>query len=368
MTLCHSVLTPVIVLIRTLVQTVREVVRTVCDWVSSTITTIKTVVERVCTWLPWPLSELCKLVTRVIEVVETVWNWVCHEVIDRIFEWVERIVEYIAYIVRWVCWVVSWVIRGPALLLCMLGLKPRRFLHVCVHVLTDAEGQPAVEWAKVDRDLRQAQAILDNCNLQIVVTERRRVAKAEFMDGTTCEFGGLFSDFFTWFSAHECGGCAAVTVYYVRSIPGAIGCAYPGANWVTVAAGGDGRTMVQEIGHLADLWGHSSDPNNVMTDQPGGTADQITAFQCCMLRTSRFSSGVPCPRIPLPDLERPERSPEAAPPEGPVEPPGPHAVSHGFQRRRGPETAERQSGASGAAAAGAALLTLVWLGRRLLRP
>ena len=368
MTLCHSVLTPVIVLIRTLVQTVREVVRTVCDWVSSTITTIKTVVERVCTWLPWPLSELCKLVTRVIEVVETVWNWVCHEVIDRIFEWVERIVEYIAYIVRWVCWVVSWVIRGPALLLCMLGLKPRRFLHVCVHVLTDAEGQPAVEWAKVDRDLRQAQAILDNCNLQIVVTERRRVAKAEFMDGTTCEFGGLFSDFFTWFSAHECGGCAAVTVYYVRSIPGAIGCAYPGANWVTVAAGGDGRTMVQEIGHLADLWGHSSDPDNVMTDQPGGTADQITAFQCCMLRTSRFSSGVPCPRIPLPDLERPERSPEAAPPEGPVEPPGPHAVSHGFQRRRGPEPAERQSGASGAAAAGAALLTLVWLGRRLLRP
>lgn len=368
MTLCHSVLTPVIVLIRTLVQTVREVVRTVCDWVSSTITTIKTVVERVCTWLPWPLSELCKLVTRVIEVVETVWNWVCHEVIDRIFEWVERIVEYIAYIVRWVCWVVSWVIRGPALLLCMLGLKPRRFLHVCVHVLTDAEGQPAVEWAKVDRDLRQAQAILDNCNLQIVVTERRRVAKAEFMDGTTCEFGGLFSDFFTWFSAHECGGCAAVTVYYVRSIPGAIGCAYPGANWVTVAAGGDGRTMVQEIGHLADLWAHSSDPDNVMTDQPGGTADQITAFQCCMLRTSRFSSGVPCPRIPVPDLERPERSPEAAPPEGPVEPPGPHAVSHGFQRRRGPETAERQSGASGAAAAGAAFITLVWLGRRLLRP
>lgn len=26
-------------------------------------------------------------------------------------------------------------------------------------------------------------------------------------------------------------------------------------------------------GHLGDLWAHSSHPNNVMTDQPGCTAD-----------------------------------------------------------------------------------------------
>ena len=33
--------------------------------------------------------------------------------------------------------------------------------------------------------------------------------------------------------------------------------------------------------------------DNVMTDQPGGTHDQITRWQCCMIRTSRFVTIVP---------------------------------------------------------------------------
>ena len=362
MTICHSILTPIVVLIRTLLQTVREVVRTVCDWVSSTIRTVKTVVERVCSWLPWPINELCNLVTRVIEVIETVWNWVCHEVIDRVIEWVERFVEYVAYIVRWVCWVVSWVVRGPALLLCLLGVKPPRFLHVCVTVLTEDDGTPAVTWGKVDRDLRQAQAILRNCNLQLVVTDRRRITKPEFLGGTTCEFTGMFRDFFTWFAARECGGCAAVTVYYVRSIPGAIGCAYPGSNWVTVAAGGDGRTMVQEIGHLADLWSHSSDPNNVM-GTPAGS--QITSFQCCMFRTSRFSSPAPCPKLPEIGRRSGALSPlEPELPE-PLEPLPEAEVSHGFQRIRSGDA--HAIDGTGAAAAGLALTALAWMAIRATR-
>jgi hypothetical protein len=365
MTSCHSVLTPILVVIRTVIQTVREVVRTVCEWVSSSIRTVRTVVERVCSWLPWPINELCNLVTRVIEVFETVWNWVCREVIDRIIEWVERIVEYVAYIVRWVCWVISWAVRGPALGLCMLGVKPPRFLHVCITVLTDEAGTPAVSWGKVDRDLRQAQAILRNCNLQLVVTDRRRLTKPEFLDGTTCEFAGMFRGFFTWFAARECGGCAAVTVYYVRSIPGAIGCAYPGSNWVTVAAGGDGRTMVQEIGHLADLWSHSSDPNNVMTDQPGGTADQITEFQCCMFRTSRFSATVPCPKLPELGLRAEALSPVEPEPPEPLEPLPAREASHGFERMRHSdgEAIDR----TGVVTAGLALVAVAWLVRRLLR-
>ena len=62
---------------------------------------------------------------------------------------------------------------------------------------------------------------------------------------------------------------------------------------MTVDADGDGTVVVQEIGHLCDLWSHSSDPNNVMTDQPGGTHDQITDLQCCMIRTSRFVRAMP---------------------------------------------------------------------------
>jgi hypothetical protein len=191
---------------------------------------------------------------------------------------------------------------------------------------------------------------------------RERVRKPEFLDGTTCELTGLFSDFFTWFSANECGGCAAVTVYYVRSIPDAIGCAYPGANWVTVAAAGDGPTLVQEIGHLADLWSHSSDPNNVMTDRPGGTADQITRFQCCMLRTSRFSSAVPCPRFPRVDVPVEAGGPEPAPltrERG--------EVSHAFQRLRGPRPTRARVPRSGAAQVALGLAATAWLLRRTVR-
>lgn len=325
MIVCDWILTPIITIIRTIVRTVREVVRTICEWVSSfirivrrvvetvcgwvssTIRTVRQVVERVCRWLPWPLSALCDLVTRLIEVVETVWNWVCQtitrlietvervwnwicrEVVDRIIQWIEALVEYVYYVFRWVCWLIGWPLRLPKLLLCLVGVNPPKFMNVCVKILTDANGQPAVSVADVDGMLSDAAAIFRRCNIRLVVISIQLVRKEEFLSSTRCEFSGIFSDFFVWFSQQACTCCSAVTVYFVRDIVAASGCAYPGTNWVTVAADGDGTTIVQEIGHLADLWAHSSDPNNVMTDQPGGTHDQITHFQCCMIRTSRFA-------------------------------------------------------------------------------
>lgn len=296
--ICAAILSPIVLLVRTFIQVVREIVRTVCEWVSKVITTIKEVVEKVCTWLPWPLSELCKLVTKIIEVVETVWEWVCREVIERIIAWIEILVEYVIYILKWVCWVIDWIIRGPALLLCLLGIEPRRFLGVCVKILADDAGNPAIPLITVQGMLRDATAIFRRCALSMVVCSVEIVRKPEFLDSTTCEFSGMFKRFFTWFSANTCGCCSTVTVYFVRDIvnpPGLIvsGCAYPGSDWVTVDAEGDGTVVVQEIGHLADLWSHSSDPNNVMTDQGGGTHDQITPLQCCMIRTSRFVKATP---------------------------------------------------------------------------
>lgn len=328
MTICHAILTPIVTLVRTFVQVVHDVVRTVCEWVSSVIRTVRTVVERVCSWLPWPLDAICNLVTRTIEVFETVWEWVCREVIERVIEWVEQIIEYVSYILRWVCWAVDWVVRGPELLLCLLGLRPKRFLHICIRVLTDADGAPAVDSPKVQADVRQATAILARCDIELVVLDTQLVEKPELLDGTTCDFSGMFTDFFTWFSRNACSGCSAVTVFYVRSIPDAIGCAYPGSTWVTVAAGGDGRTMVQEIGHLCDLWAHSSDPNNVMTDQGGGTADQITSEQCCMFATSRFSLTTPCPEAEIIGREEEELMVEA------LQPREARALSHAFQKAR----------------------------------
>jgi len=232
------------------------------------------------------------LVTRVIEVIETVWNFVCREVVERIIRWIEVVLEYVYYILRWVCWIVDWVRRGPKLLLCLLGIGQTRFMRVCVKVLTDADGVPAIPLDRIDGMMRDAAAILERCNISLIVQGPELVRKAEFLDTTRCEFSGMFSEFFVWFSEHACREASTVTVYFVRDIAAASGCAYPGTNWVTVDDQGDGTVVVQEIGHLAGHFWHSSDPNNVMTDQPGGTHDQITSFQCCLFRTSEFTSPV----------------------------------------------------------------------------
>ena len=303
--ICNAILTPIVLIVRTLIQVARQIVRTVCEWVSSVITVVKEVLEKVCEWLPWPLSELCSWVTRLVTVVETVWNWVCHDVLETVFEIVEIIVEYVIYVLKWVCWAIDWVIRLPGLLLCWLGIEPRKYMGVCVKILADNRGTPAIPLADVQAMMRDAAALLRRCNIDLVVCSYDVLIKQEYLSSTVCTTSGIFERFFTWFSSHTCGCCSTVTVYFVKDIRDKAGCAYPGTDWVLVDASGDGTVVVHEIGHLADLWGHSADPNNIMTDQPGGTHDQITDFQCCMLRTSRFARFLlPCdlPGLPGPDV------------------------------------------------------------------
>jgi hypothetical protein len=291
MSICHAIITPVTVFLRMFVRVIREIVRTVCDWVSTVIRTVRTVVERVCRWLPWPLSALCNLVTRVIEVFERVWRWVCRNVLERIVSWIEKIVEYVIYILRWVCWLVSWPTRVIAILLCRAGIRPVQYVHLCVKVLTDAAGVPAAEWDEVNRDLREASTLFRKCGIQLVVIDRARIEKTEFLTGTTCDFTGLFTEFFTWLSQNECVGCSSVTAYYVRDIQDVAGCSYPGSNWFTVDRQGGGATLVHEIGHLSDLT-HTDDRDNIMYGQ--GAGSQITSSQCCLYRTSRFAVSTPC--------------------------------------------------------------------------
>jgi len=357
MSICHAVLTPITLFLRMFVRVLREVVRTVCQWVSSIIRTVRTVVERICRWLPWPLSSLCRLVTRVIEVFERVWTWVCRNVLERIVTWIEKIVEYVIYVLRWVCWVVSWPTRLIAILLCRLGIRPPVFVHLCVRVLTDA-GVPAAEWDKVDRDIREASRLFAQCGIRLVVVDRARVEKPEFLNGTTCDFTGLFTEFFTWLSNNECVGCSTVTAFYVRDIEGAAGCSYPGANWFTVDAQGDGATLVHEIGHLSDL-SHTDDPANIMFGR--GSGSQITSSQCCMYRTSRFALATPC-APPVDDDRVGDEVPGGAD-TSQVSAPGTSAFE--AFNRKGPDSLPVMP--SRVAQAGVALLTVVWAARGLGR-
>ena len=291
--ICSWILSPVISFIKMWVAIFTTIVETVCEWVSSVISVIEEVLSEVCKPRWWnPLSWVCFWVPKAVEVLKTVWDWVCNTVFRTILDIIEVIVLVIEYILKWVCWLIDWVVfRWIDYLLCKAGLETKRCLRVCIKVLTDADSTPAVTTAEVDAAVAQAQTVLNNCNIDIIVREKIFVEKGEFMDSTTCDFGNMFSAFFKWFSWNSCRCCNIVTVYFVRSMTNAGGCAFPGSDFVIVTNGPTnfmGNTMVQEIGHLCDLWGHSDDPNNVMTDQPGGTADQITAHQCCIIRSSRF--------------------------------------------------------------------------------
>lgn len=297
MILCSWILSPIITIIKTLITVARTIVETVCDWVSSVIHTVKTIVEEVCSWLPWPINKLCDLVTKVIDVFETIWEWVCHTIIRTIFEVIEYIITYIEYILKWVCWLVDWIaFRWIDYLLCRLGFEPKRCLRICIKILTDARGTPAATSAEVDTATARAQTILGNCNIDIIETERIFVEKTEFLSATRCDFGSMFTSFFKWMNWNTCRCCNMVTVYIVKTMANASGCAFPGTDFIIVARD-NGRTnpdafmgniLVQEAGHLCDLWQHSSDPNNVMTDQSGGTSVQVTEHQCCIIRSSRF--------------------------------------------------------------------------------
>ena len=296
MTICNLILEPIILIIRILVRTIIEIIRTVCDWVTRTITTIKEVVERVCSWLPWPINKICDLVTKLIEVVETITEWICEEIIERVIRWVEIILEYVYYIARWVCWVIDWIIyRWWAYLLCRAGIEHRKCLRICVKILNDREtGSQAITLPILNTFIQQASEIFDECNIELIVDNIQFIGYPEFLTTTQCGFGNTFSRFWLVFSQIACGTSTVgpvITVYMVESMTNAGGCAFPGTDWVIVANdsnGGDGTVIVQEIAHLCDLWGHSSDPDNVMADVGGGTHDQITEHQCCMIRTSKY--------------------------------------------------------------------------------
>lgn len=282
MSLCYSLLVPVIVFIRAFLRTIEEIVTTVCDWVTTTLRRMVETCDEFCDW--GIFSFLCSWVCRLIEVVETVTDWVCTEVIERIIRWIQIIVEYIIYIVKWICWIIDWGLRLPELLLCAATIRPRKTMRVCVKILTDAAGTPAVPIATVATWMGDARTIFANCNINMRVVSTDLVENTNFLTGTTCDFGGMFSDFFVWFTENAEPTC--VTVYIVQDITGASGCAYPGSDWVTVDAGGTGCVVAQEIGHLADLWAHSDTAGNIMANPCG---NNITAFQCCMIRSSRFA-------------------------------------------------------------------------------
>jgi hypothetical protein len=206
----------------------------------------------------------------------------------RIIDPIESVFEYMVWLLQWACWLLDWALRLPLLFLDLLGIGLRVSLAVSVKIVTDDAGVPAVSVEEVRRWLRQTEEILDRCDILLVSRGIVFLPKEDFLASTACGPAGFFRRFFTWFSSHAGGGAHGVTIYVVRSVRHATGCAYPGCDWAVISAGADGTVLFHEIGHLSGLWKHSRDPHNVMTVRSGGSHDRITPGQRAMLRTSRF--------------------------------------------------------------------------------
>jgi hypothetical protein len=276
------------------IEVIRTVVQTVCGWVTSIVRTFVEVAKKVCKWLPWPLNKLCNWVTELVEVITEVVEWVCKEVITTIIDLVEVVVRYIIYIIRWICWVVEWVIRFVDMLFCLIGVRIRRYLHVCVKILMDDEDNKATTEERVDQIIKRAGELLDQCNVEICVLSVEFTRKGDLMTGVSCSVSQLFSKAYHWFEGHSCKPVHfppiwPLTLFFVDSLKDANACTIPRTSYIVLTDGANGASLVHELGHHADLL-HRDDPNNIMYAKPSDTKDQLTKWQCCMIRSSAFVS------------------------------------------------------------------------------
>jgi hypothetical protein len=211
-----------------------------------------------------------------------------HAAVRRFLDLVEILFEYLVWLAQWGSWLLDWIFRLPLTLPQLLGWTYPVTLRLSVQILTDETGEPSVPVATVQAWLREAAAVLRSCDVSLSVEAITLVPGERYLSSTRCSPYCLLRRFFTWFSSRVRGIGPGITVYVVRAIHGASGCSYPGSSWVLIGANADGTVIVHEIGHLCDLWRHSSDPDNVMTIRGGGTHDRITRGQAILIRTSRF--------------------------------------------------------------------------------
>lgn len=194
----------------------------------------------------------------------------------------EAPLEYALFLIGWVVWPLDALLR---VLNAAMGPRPGR-IRAEVTVLTRRSGDAAAR-ASALACLRQADGLLRPMDIELRIVTLDTGPWPEEVPPPMCGLGALTGGFFAWASSRS-SVAPSLTVYFVEDLGALAGCAVPGADWIVVELGTDGTTIVHEIGHLADLWRHTSDPDNVMTDRPGGRHEDVTSVQRAFLRTCRF--------------------------------------------------------------------------------
>ena len=177
-------------------------------------------------------------------------------------------------------------------MLCSLGLGRIKCIKVCLIILSDENGNQSISIDDARILIETSNTLLKKCDITLSVGEEVTVVTApDFMRNVPCGLSHLFGRHFRWFSKNVCNCCSGLTVYFVSTVRGARGCSYPGSNWVVVGVDAveDDATIVHEIGHLAGIFGHSDDSENIMGLFSGVPRTKITRSQCCMIGSASFS-------------------------------------------------------------------------------
>ncbi|MFD5178971.1 hypothetical protein ACFWM1_24410 [Nocardia sp. NPDC058379] len=301
-----------------------EVSETIERWEERFEQQCKEVGHSVCSWFPWPISEVCDWVTeivctvvsvsvKIIEiVVQTVCSIVRHTI--RTITWVvEPACFVVDFLTNWALIILSFLINIVDFLLCMaFGIGPLKHMHATVTVLAGPDGQPVADMAHVDDVVSEARKLIRqsfDVRLSIGSTKIVQVPK-DRLDVTACDSGQLFSseaiDLTNEGSGEVFGdiiedvgrwgltGLIYPTLHmiFIRSIieGNDAGCHLPGTDYVIVDHDSSGLVLAHEVGHAGTLW-HSSDEANLMHSHV--TDNNVTRFQVCQFRASRFVGYLP---------------------------------------------------------------------------
>lgn len=285
------------------IETTRTEAQNQCRSVSRTIT------ETICSWLPWPLDDLCDLVTRVI--IETICAIVY--VVITIVSWVWRTVCEIIAAIDWVItlvvgaleWLGNRIITLPELLFCFAGITlGRKNYRICPMVIADERGNPLVPIATIQRQIEVATAIFKKCNVNLIASSIVVVTgKSHLAVGPDCGAGGFFSEHKLEYEHLSCCNGLLERVkclrfpsgliwpreilkaIWLQDVPGKAGCYIFPDSFVQIDNGGTENILAHEMGHACDLT-HRDNVNNLMHSSAANS--DLTNSQCCTIRTGRF--------------------------------------------------------------------------------
>ncbi|MEZ5331985.1 MAG: hypothetical protein R2991_07990 [Thermoanaerobaculia bacterium] len=281
----------------------------------------------VCVAWVWVTTAVCvvwdfvtTVVNAVLVTIEGIVGWVL-SAFAFVIELIEAI-PVVGALVRWVLNGVTAVVGIIAsvgdILLGNMGIRPEKKLRVCTVILRDENGVPA---ASVPFAVAMLQLAVDvykrDANVRIVplapfqydsgfaaaetVDESWVQTDGANSDGTLldvpCNAGGAGADWlptgsgFQLKASTHCffgawrrvvGYGAPVTCFFIRSIPGALGCALWITDYATIV-GGSGlppaspRALGHETGHACNLWHLCVDDDNRNLMATGGACDPASA-------------------------------------------------------------------------------------------